>query len=99
MKNKPTKSIKLANLLLKANRYLASDAPTITRDMRLGMCGLIEIILHDTGNYSGWRLLKIEGKQYFDTVENKWIIFDDSRRFYYESATIKKMNPYDNKPV
>ena len=53
----------------KANHYLASERFT-TAEMRAGVASLLEVILHDTGNYKGFR--------YLDGAEG-----DQTRRAYY----------------
>ena len=52
MKSKQT--IRVADVLARANYYLAYQSPYITPDMRKGAASLLETILHDSGNYSGF---------------------------------------------
>ena len=66
MRSKQT--IRVADVLARANYYLAYQSPYITPDMRKGAASLLETILHDSGNYVG-----------FTHGEDK---ADDSRRHY-----------------
>ena len=52
MKSKQT--IRVADILARANYYLAYQSPYITPDMRKGAASLLETILQDSGNYSGF---------------------------------------------
>jgi hypothetical protein len=52
MKSKQT--VRVADVLARANYYLAYHSPYITPDMRKGAASLLETILHDSGNYLGY---------------------------------------------
>jgi hypothetical protein len=69
------KTIEVGTLLHRLNYFLASE--NSTADEREVMCTFIEGVLHDTGNYRGYR--------YLDTAE---IEGNGSRRFYFVSSKI-----------
>jgi hypothetical protein len=69
------KTIEVGPLLSRLNYFLASDKSTA--DEREVMCQFVEGILHDTGNYRGYR--------YLDTSE---IDGNGTRRYYFVSGTI-----------
>lgn len=75
MKSKQT--IRVADILARANYYLAYQSPYITPDMRKGAASLLETILQDSGNYSG-----------FVSGEDK---ADDSRRHYLKHRKLGKV--------
>jgi hypothetical protein len=70
------KTIEVGTLLHRVNYFLANDRGTA--DEREVMCTFIEGVLHDTGNYRGYR--------YLDTDE---IAGNGSRRFYFVSGKIE----------
>ena len=70
------KTIEVGTLLHRVNYFLASDRSTA--DEREVMCTFIEGVLHDTGNYRGYR--------YLDTAE---IAGNGSRRFYFVSGKLE----------
>ena len=72
MKSKQT--IRVADVLARANYYLAYQGAHITPDMRKGAASLLETILHDSGNYSGFLI-----------GEDK---ADESRRHYLKNAKL-----------
>ena len=69
------KTVEVGTLLHRVNYFLASDKSTA--DEREVMCTFIEGVLHDTGNYRGYR--------YLDTSE---IEGNGSRRYYFVSSKI-----------
>ena len=69
------KTIEVGTLLHRVNYFLASE--NSTAEEREVMCTFIEGVLHDTGNYRGFR--------YLDTDE---IAGNGSRRFYFVSVKI-----------
>lgn len=69
------KTIEVGTLLHRVNYFLASDRSTA--DEREVMCTFIEGVLHDTGNYMGYR--------YLSTDE---IAGNGSRRYYFVSTKI-----------
>jgi hypothetical protein len=69
------KTVEVGTLLYRLNYFLASDKSTA--EEREVMCQFVEGILHDTGNYEGFR--------YLDTDE---IEGNGSRRFYFVSGKI-----------
>jgi len=74
------KTAEVGTLLHRLNYFLANA--NTTAEEREVMCQFVEGILHDTGNYEGYR--------YLDTSE---IAGNGSRRFYFVS---KKIQPdYD----
>ena len=74
-KKNARKTIEVGTLLYRLNYFLASDKSTA--DEREVMCTFVEGILHDTGNYEGYR--------YLDTDE---IEGNGTRRFYFVSNKI-----------
>ncbi len=84
---KTRKTVEIETLLRQGNAYLA--APHTTEQNRVGAYVLLEGALHAANRYKGWGLLVIPGKQFFSTVKDnefpngRWIISDESRRFYY----------------
>lgn len=75
MAKQARKTIEVGTLLHRVNTFLASE--NSTADEREVLCTFIEGVLHDTGNYRGYR--------YLDTAE---IAGNGSRRFYFVSGKI-----------
>ena len=71
------KTIAVGTLLHRLNYFLANDKGTA--DEREIMISFVEGILHDTGNYRGYR--------YLDTDE---IEGNGSRRYYFVSSKIQE---------
>lgn len=71
------KTIAVGTLLHRLNYFLANDRGTA--DEREIMISFVEGILHDTGNYRGYR--------YLDTAE---IEGNGSRRYYFVSSKIQE---------
>ena len=69
------KTVEVGTLLRRVNFFLASDRSTA--DEREVMCTFIEGVLHDTGNYRGYRYLDT------DQIEG-----NGSRRHYFVSGKI-----------
>ena len=69
------KTVEVGTLLRRVNFFLANDRSTA--EEREVMCTFIEGVLHDTGNYRGYR--------YLDTSE---IEGNGSRRHYFVSSKI-----------
>ena len=69
------KTVEVGTLLHRVNYFLASE--NSTAEEREVMCTFIEGVLHDTGNYEGYR--------YLDTDE---IAGNGTRRFYFVSDRI-----------
>lgn len=74
-KKNARKTIEVGTLLYRLNYFLASDKSTA--DEREVMCTFVEGILHDTGNYMGYR--------YLDTDE---IEGNGTRRYYFVGPKI-----------
>jgi hypothetical protein len=72
------KTIEVGKILNIANHFLA--AKNTKEDEREAVCAMLETILHETGNYMGYRYLTIEGTTY---------VSDSSRRYYFPSATVR----------
>ena len=70
------KTVEVGALLYRLNYFLASDKSTA--EEREVMCTFVEGVLHDTGNYEGYR--------YLDTDE---IEGNGTRRFYFVSNKIQ----------
>jgi hypothetical protein len=70
------KTIEVGTLLHRLNYFLANDRGTV--EEREVMIAFVEGILHDTGNYRGYR--------YLDTSE---IEGNGSRRFYFVSGKLE----------
>lgn len=49
------KTIAIKDLLVRVNNMLANS--TCSSEVRQGMMGVLESVLHDTGNYKGFRYL------------------------------------------
>ena len=71
------KTIEVGTLLHRLNYFLANDRGSA--DQREIMASFVEGILHDTGNYRGYR--------YLDTDE---IEGNGSRRYYFVSSKIQE---------
>lgn len=71
------KTIAVGTLLHRLNYFLANDKGTA--EEREVMCQFVEGVLHDTGNYEGYR--------YLDTDE---IAGNGTRRFYFVSDKIQE---------
>lgn len=71
------KTVEVGTLLHRLNYFLASDRST--PEEREVMCTFVEGVLHDTGNYEGYR--------YLDTDE---IAGNGTRRFYFVSSKIQE---------
>lgn len=71
------KTVEVGTLLYRVNTFLASE--NSTAEEREVMCTFIEGVLHDTGNYRGYR--------YLDTAE---IAGNGSRRYYFVSAKLEE---------
>ena len=69
------KTVEVGTLLRRVNFFLASDKSNA--DEREVMCTFIEGVLHDTGNYRGYRYLDT------DQIEG-----NGSRRHYFVSGKI-----------
>lgn len=79
------KTINVATVVERANTFLAApDSFTIDgldpRSQRLGVCGLLESILHETGNYAGFRYQTTEWDEGTTALRAD---YDDSRRIYF----------------
>lgn len=82
-----TKTFKVADLKNKINHRLAhgDDSP----EVRLELCGLLESILHDTGNYKGFNYVAwLEGgcdRWHRDgkPEHTSRYLGDETRRFYF----------------
>jgi hypothetical protein len=72
------KTIKVEELKNQLNEMLAhsSTAP----DFRLGLCAAVEVLLHSTGNYKGFKYIDFEPGSSDFTMK---MVRDDSRRFYF----------------
>ena len=77
---KSNKTIAIEKILQYGNAYLASAHSTPER--RIGAYILLEGALHDARRYKGYGLLEVDGQR-FDAATKKWIITDETRRFYY----------------
>ena len=70
------KTVEVGTLLHRVNYFLASK--NTTAEEREVMCTFIEGVLHDTGNYRGYRYLDT------DQIEG-----NGSRRFYFVSGKLE----------
>jgi hypothetical protein len=74
------KTVAVGTLLHRLNYFLASDESTA--EEREVMATFVEGILHDTGNYEGFRYLPNDHNELdFES--------DGTRRFYFVSSTIQ----------
>jgi hypothetical protein len=81
------KTIDVLTVKANVNHALAVESPGNTRDYRIGLCAVLEDVLHATGNYRGYcytdpavratENLTPEGYLKLDAV------YDDTRRCYY----------------
>lgn len=76
MKTNARKTVEVGTLLYRLNYFLANDKGL--PEEREVMCSFVEGILHDTGNYEGYRYLDT------DQIEG-----NGSRRFYFVSSKIQ----------
>jgi len=76
----PRKTIEVGTLLHRLNYFLKHDKGSV--DEREVMCQFVEGVLHDTGNYEGYRYL--DAQEYEGEVEGL-----GSRRFYFVSSKIQ----------
>jgi hypothetical protein len=73
------KTVEVGTLLYRLNYFLKHDVGSV--DERDVMCSFVEGILHDTGNYEGYRYL--DAKEYPGEAEGL-----GTRRFYFVSDAI-----------
>lgn len=73
------KTVDVGTLLYRLNYFLKNDRGSV--DEREVMCSFVEGILHDTGNYEGYRYL--DAREYEGESEGL-----GSRRFYFVSSKI-----------
>ena len=78
-KKNARKTVEVGTLLYRLNYFLKNDRGSV--DEREVMCSFVEGILHDTGNYEGYRYL--DGREYEGEAEGL-----GSRRFYFVSSKI-----------
>jgi hypothetical protein len=57
--------------------------PTLTADDRMMAAALLATVLHDTGNYKGFRFLDVEYVTDDDGMIVESIVADESARRYY----------------
>lgn len=74
------KTIEVGTLLHRLNYFLKNDKGSV--DEREVMCSFVEGILHDTGNYEGYRYL--DAREYEGEAEGL-----GTRRFYFVSSKIQ----------
>lgn len=77
---KAKKTLAVEALLTSVNNYLAASHSTPER--RIGAFVVLETALHAANRYKGWGLIE-RGDQRFDHVACKWVITDETLRFYY----------------
>lgn len=89
------KTVDVREILDRANDYLSS-AGTLP-EHRAGVASLLEVILHETGNYRGYNLLGTEyagpGNEPDETYPVLRKGFDDTRRHYYASRKLREVGP------
>ena len=73
------KTVEVGTLLYRLNYFLKNDKGTA--EEREVMCQFVEGVLHDTGNYEGFRYL--DAREYEGEAEGL-----GSRRFYFISSKI-----------
>mgnify|MGYP000544678174 CR=1 FL=1 len=73
------KTVDVGTLLYRLNYFLKNDKGSV--DEREVMCSFVEGILHDTGNYEGYRYL--DAREYAGEAEGL-----GTRRFYFVSSKI-----------
>lgn len=78
-KKNARKTVEVGTLLYRLNYFLKNDKGSV--DEREVMCSFVEGILHDTGNYEGYRYL--DAREYAGEAEGL-----GSRRFYFVSSKI-----------
>lgn len=82
--SKPRKTLSIAKLKEQVNAYLAHDGQHSTSERRIGAYIALEAALHEANAYKGYGYLtRPELGQRFDEAANKWIVKDETRRFYY----------------
>lgn len=93
---KGKKTIKVARVLEMANKILAAeDSPYVTDGMRKGIASLLEQILHDTDNYSGFNYLEwLNGgcKRWQEAgrpEDNRAYLGNETKRVYYASKAMR----------
>ena len=79
-KKNARKTVEVGTLLYRLNYFLKNDKGT--PDEREVMCTFVEGILHDTGNYEGFRYL--DGREYAGEAEGL-----GTRRAYFVSSKIE----------
>ena len=75
------KTVEVGTLLYRVNYFLKNDRSTA--DEREVMCTFIEGVLHDTGNYRGFKFLDVEHVTDDDGLIVDSIIPDETARRYY----------------
>lgn len=76
----PRKTIEVGKVLNIANHFLAAQNTTAAE--REGVCALLETVLHESGNYMGFR--------YLENVFNETDFQSDgTRRYYYPSNAVR----------
>ena len=73
------KTVDVGTILYRLNYFLKNDKGSV--EEREVMCQFVEGILHDTGNYEGYRYL--DAREYAGEAEGL-----GSRRFYFVSSKI-----------
>jgi hypothetical protein len=73
------KTVDVGTILYRLNYFLKNDKGSV--EEREVMCSFVEGILHDTGNYEGYRYL--DAREYAGEAEGL-----GSRRFYFVSSKI-----------
>lgn len=63
-----------------ANRTLASTATFLDPSYRNGVIGMVESVLHNTGNYKGFKYLPSEWDENTGSLR---VGYDDTRRQYF----------------
>lgn len=78
----PRKTVNVDWLREKANIYLDADEGLNTPEQRQGVASFLELALHQTGNYRGFRFTHTENAE--RTPEGGLIdgTYDDTRRYY-----------------
>lgn len=81
------KTIEVAQVVKAANLFLAAPDSFSTaedsKSQRLGVCAMVEHVLHATGNYKGWRHLESEWDPKAEALREG---HDDTRRQYSVDA-------------
>jgi hypothetical protein len=87
----PRKTVNVAHVRERVN-YLLANNETMTgrteeeqRAYRLGACSVLELILHNTGNYKGFNYLESEILPPEERKDGNVLRagYDDTRRVYY----------------